>query len=123
MNRGEDKIVVITLTDENGDPIDPSSFVGLVVEVYEQLGQPIAKYSLNAASGYGTINNINSGAGTFEINLKRSIIKKYLRKKLLAEVKSVESNADFEDGEFHTISDPFEIDILRQVETADEDVP
>lgn len=123
MNRGEDKIVLITLTDESGTVIDPASFVGLIVEVYQQKDKVIEKYSMNAASGYQTINNINSVAGTFEINLKRSTFQKYLQKKLLAEVKTSETNADFEDGVFVTISNPFEIDTLYDVATTDEDIP
>lgn len=123
MNLGEDKIVTIYLEDENGAVIAPSSFVGLIVEVYEQIGQPIAKYSIVPFADYDTINNINDLAGTFEINLHRSVVKKYLLRKLLAEVKSAESNAAFEDSEFHTISDPFEIDLLKKVQSTETDVP
>lgn len=123
MNRGEDKIVTIFLKDEAGAVVDPTSFLGLIVIVYQQKDQVLAKFSANAAAGFDSINNVNAVAGSFEINLKRSVFKYRGVKKLYAEVKTAENNAAFEDSKFITVSDPFVIDLLKDVETTEIDVP
>lgn len=122
MLKGEDKIVKIALTDEDGNVIDPLSYVGFVVVIFEQQGQIIEQYSLNSDPAFKTVNNIDSVSGTFEINLQRSTVKKYLKKTLKGEVKVAETNSDFEDNLFESIA-KFEIDLLSDSESANIDIP
>lgn len=124
MLKGEDKILKIALTDPDNDnaPIDPDSYAGFIVVIYEQPGQHIAQFSKVTNSEFDDVQNIDSANGTFELFLKRSVFAKYLKKKLKGEVKVAETNADFEDNIFVTI-EKFEFDILEDCESGNIDVP
>ena len=93
-----DTTIELTLNDSAGLPIDLSTLAGLVINVFQQ-SIPFDVYSMNAQTGYRSINITDGPNGKFEIYLNANNTHGgFSGKPVYYEIKTQIVNVNFDSG-------------------------
>ena len=109
IRRGEDKVITITLNDDNGTAINLSTaYTGLVCYLTTDDGNILQQYSRETLTGHNSsdFNQLNqsTNTGQFEIRLQSAITKPAPVGQFFLEVKAQAADANFTNYTFQTVA-------------------
>lgn len=84
MVRGETKKMTVLVKDKaTGDPIDCSAAIGVGIGLYQQGGKILQKWSLNALTGFDTVDMTDADTGRLVVYIKAENLLAGIRQKTL----------------------------------------
>jgi len=109
IRRGEDKVITITLNNENGTAINLSTaYAGLVCYLTTDDGNILEQYSRETLTGHNSsdFNQLDqsTNTGQFEIRLQSAVTKAAPIGKFFFEIKAQATDANFTDSTFQTVA-------------------
>lgn len=119
MNRSDSYQIDISLTEADGiTPLDLTSCTGLLVALYQNPNNVIAKYSKNAITGYHTLSTASKAdfaTGVIHIFADSvDLIKANPESKLYAEVVVEFANANFTGGVQRSSATAIELEVVNK---------